>query len=151
MRKTERPLTSSASGGAGWLHFDASPPPTCLQGAFLRPYVFFGNLFWVFSKRHPKIPATSHIAIRMEHITAQNRKKRFRGMLVSARKNAGLTQAELAKKLNRPQSYVSKYENGERRLDVVEFLEVTEALNIDSCNFLKLLRRAAPAGGGWRG
>lgn len=48
--------------------------------------------------------------------------------LVTERQSAGLTQAELAELLHRPQSYVSKYENGERRLDVLEFLEVVKAL-----------------------
>jgi transcriptional regulator with XRE-family HTH domain len=49
---------------------------------------------------------------------------RFRELLIEARQAAGLTQAELAARLQRPQSYVSKLERGERRLDVVEFLEV---------------------------
>lgn len=52
--------------------------------------------------------------------------------LRAARKAAGLTQTKLAKKLRRPQSFVSKYENAEQRLDVVEFVEVTRALGIDS-------------------
>ena len=50
---------------------------------------------------------------------------RLRKLLVQARTAAGLTQANLAEQLNRPQSFVSKYERGERRLDVVELLEVT--------------------------
>jgi transcriptional regulator with XRE-family HTH domain len=48
--------------------------------------------------------------------------------LVTNRQSAGLTQTELAELLHKPQSYVSKYENGERRLDVLEFLEVAKAL-----------------------
>jgi transcriptional regulator with XRE-family HTH domain len=35
----------------------------------------------------------------------------------------------VAQRLGKPQSYVSKYENGERRLDVIEFLDVMMALN----------------------
>ena len=57
--------------------------------------------------------------------------ERLRQRLIAARKASGLTQAELAVKLARPQSYVSKYERGERRLDVIEFLEVTQLLGMD--------------------
>ncbi len=62
--------------------------------------------------------------------------ERFRLLLVEARQTAQLTQVELAKKLARPQSYVSKYERGERRLDVVEFLDVAQALNVDPLEFI---------------
>lgn len=42
-------------------------------------------------------------------------------------------------KLSRPQSYVSKYERGERRLDLIEFLEIAEALEIDPLAFIEKL------------
>ena len=64
---------------------------------------------------------------------------RFRLLMIEARKSADLTQAELATKLSRPQSFVSKYERGERRLDVVEFLEVARALGMDAVKFIKKL------------
>jgi len=67
--------------------------------------------------------------------------KRFRELLVAARKKADLTQAELSSRLNRPQSFVSKYERGERRLDVVEFREVACALGVDPVQFLAKLYR----------
>ncbi len=63
--------------------------------------------------------------------------KRFRELLIEARKKADLTQAELSSRLNRPQSFVSKYERGERRLDVVEFGEVARAIGIDPVSFLR--------------
>ena len=63
--------------------------------------------------------------------------KRFRELLIQARKEADLTQAELSSRLRRPQSFVSKYERGERRLDVVEFGEVAKALGIDPVRFLQ--------------
>lgn len=44
----------------------------------------------------------------------------FRSKLKEARLKAGLTQAEAAKKLKKPQSYVAKCESGERRVDVLE-------------------------------
>ncbi len=62
-------------------------------------------------------------------------------MLVEARKKAGLSQADLAEKLRRPQSFVSKFERGERRLDVIEFWAVAEALEVDQVKFLKRFRR----------
>ncbi|BCL37559.1 multiprotein-bridging factor 1 family protein [Nostoc sp. MS1] len=67
------------------------------------------------------------------------RYNRFRQLLIKARQVARLTQSELSTKLSRPQSYVSKYERGERRLDVIEFLEVAEALDIEPETFIKTL------------
>lgn len=52
------------------------------------------------------------------------------------------TQADVAERLGRPQSFVAKYEGGERRLDVIEFVEVAEALETDPRQLLRdLLRR----------
>jgi transcriptional regulator with XRE-family HTH domain len=67
--------------------------------------------------------------------------KRFRELLTEARKSADLTQAELSGRLGRPQSFVSKYERGERRLDVVEFAHVARAIGIDPLRFLAKLYR----------
>ena len=67
------------------------------------------------------------------------RYNRFRISLIEARKAKAIPQAELATKLRRPQSFVSKYERGERRLDVVEFFEVAKALGINPIAFLKEL------------
>ena len=50
------------------------------------------------------------------------------GLLIDARRKAGLTQQQLAEKLGRPQSWVAKTEGGERRLDVVEFVQLLRAL-----------------------
>lgn len=68
------------------------------------------------------------------------RHQRFLAQLVSLRKAKGLTQAQLAEKLGRPQSFVAKYEGAERRLDVLEFLDVTAALEADPCEILSSLR-----------
>jgi transcriptional regulator with XRE-family HTH domain len=67
--------------------------------------------------------------------------KRLRALLIAYREKAGLTQTELAKALGRPQSFISKVESGERRLDVVELLEVLRALNYDSAEFISELSR----------
>ena len=69
--------------------------------------------------------------------------KKFRELLIGARKTAGLTQAELSQRLNRPQSFVSKYERGERRLDVVEFGAVAKALSADPVKLLGKFYRGA--------
>ncbi len=51
--------------------------------------------------------------------------------LAAARRERGLTQAQVAASLGRPQSYVAKVERGERRVDVVEFLELTNAIGAE--------------------
>lgn len=51
--------------------------------------------------------------------------------LALARRAAGISQYELADRLNVDQSYVSKYESGRRRLDVVEFMRIVAALDAD--------------------
>jgi ribosome-binding protein aMBF1 (putative translation factor) len=65
----------------------------------------------------------------------------FRKILVEARRDAGLTQVALAKKLGRPQSFVSKFERGERRLDVIEFVEVARALSLNAARIVSALER----------
>jgi transcriptional regulator with XRE-family HTH domain len=64
---------------------------------------------------------------------------RLRILLVEARHKAKLTQQNLAQQLRRPQSFVSKYERGERRLDVIEFLEIAHVLRFDPCSVLRRL------------
>ncbi len=64
----------------------------------------------------------------------------FLDRIIEARHSAGLTQQELADKLRRPQSYVSKYERGERRLDVLEFVDIAAAIGVDPHLLLDELR-----------
>ena len=52
---------------------------------------------------------------------------------------SALTQAELAVRLHRPQSYVAKVETGERRLDVAEFVEYARALGLEPAGLLALI------------
>ena len=52
--------------------------------------------------------------------------KRFRNRLVQARKEAGLTQVEVAKRRGRPNSFISKFELGERRVDIVELQQLAK-------------------------
>jgi len=71
------------------------------------------------------------------------RRARLQDILIEKRNAAGLTQVALAKLLRRPQSFVSKYETGERRLDVIELIEVAEALGADPAAIVRALRRVA--------
>lgn len=66
---------------------------------------------------------------------------RFRELLIAARQNAGLSQEAVAGMIGRPQSYVSKYESGVRRLDVVEFLEVMEAIGTNPVEIIEALKQ----------
>ena len=73
-------------------------------------------------------------------------KTAFRALMIAARKRAGLTQQDVAKRLKRPQSFVAKYEGGERRLNVVEFLVITRAIGADPVRLLKKLIKQARSG-----
>lgn len=60
-------------------------------------------------------------------------------LMKQARRNAGLTQQQLADRLRKPQSFVAKYEAGERRLDVIEFLAVLRAIGADPIRIVRAL------------
>jgi transcriptional regulator with XRE-family HTH domain len=70
------------------------------------------------------------------------RQERLQALLAEVRKARKLTQSDVAERLDRPQSFVAKYEGGERRLDLVEFVEVAEALETDPCALLSNLLNA---------
>lgn len=75
--------------------------------------------------------------------------KLFLGMLRQLRHEKGVTQESLANRLGKPQSYVSKYELGERRIDIVETFEICRALNADFVAFVQqLIKRIESKGGG---
>lgn len=57
--------------------------------------------------------------------------------LARARADRQITQYELADRLGVDQSYVAKYENGRRRLDVVEFMRIVAAIGVDYRDVLK--------------
>ena len=67
----------------------------------------------------------------------------FCALLRETREQAGMTQTELAKRLGKPQSFVAKFEGGERRLDVVEFLEVARALGADPIRIIRALLKGS--------
>ena len=63
---------------------------------------------------------------------------------------AHLTQKTLSTRLSRPQSFVAKYESGERRLDVMEFIEVADAIGFDPAVFITELRASGDEGAAQR-
>jgi transcriptional regulator with XRE-family HTH domain len=56
---------------------------------------------------------------------------RLIALLVAVRKKAEIRQQVLARRLGKPQSFVAKYEGGERRIDLVEFIAIVRALESD--------------------
>lgn len=60
--------------------------------------------------------------------------------LVQERKKKGLSQAAVAVLLGKPQQYVSRYETGERRLDIFEYLDAATALGIDGVRLVRLAK-----------
>ena len=76
---------------------------------------------------------------------------RYRKMLatlIEARKSAGLSQPDVAVILSKPQQFVSRYELGERRLDVIEYVDIAAALGLDGLALLTnilQMSRANPA------
>jgi transcriptional regulator with XRE-family HTH domain len=66
--------------------------------------------------------------------------------LAAARGRAGLTQQQLATLLRKPQSFVSNYERGQRRIDVLELLRIVETLKGDArAVFMDIIARRASA------
>jgi len=63
-------------------------------------------------------------------------------LLREIRQQAGLRQSELAARLGRPQSFVSKYESGERRLDLIELRQVCQAIGISLEEFVHRFERS---------
>jgi transcriptional regulator with XRE-family HTH domain len=66
-------------------------------------------------------------------------RERLYSLLKKLRQNSGIRQVDLAEKLGVPQSFISKYESGERQLDIVELRQVCRAIGITLDNFAKML------------
>lgn len=63
-------------------------------------------------------------------------------LLRRVRKEAGLTQVELGQRLDEPQSLISDYERGERRLDLIELKQVCDAIGVDLVEFVQTFVQA---------
>jgi transcriptional regulator with XRE-family HTH domain len=73
------------------------------------------------------------------------RYRKLLATLVEARKSAGLSQADVAVILSKTQQFVSRYELGERRLDVIEYVDIAAALGLDGLALLTNILSAARA------
>jgi transcriptional regulator with XRE-family HTH domain len=63
-------------------------------------------------------------------------------LLARSRERAGLKQFDVAARLSLPPSYLSKVENGTRRLDVIEFVQIANAMNVDPAEIMRELETA---------
>jgi transcriptional regulator with XRE-family HTH domain len=69
------------------------------------------------------------------------RHKALIGFLIERRKAAGMTQMQLADRLGESQSFIAYLESGQRRVDVVEFLDLAEVLGFDAGEALRAVRK----------
>ena len=81
----------------------------------------------------------------MSRTLRSRRHEALRWLLVEKRKAAGLSQAELAKRIGRYQSFVADLERGQRRLDVVELLELAEAIGFDASKAIRSIAKVKNA------
>ncbi len=80
-----------------------------------------------------------HITCAVKKNIRLNQRKKLLALLRGVRVEAGLTQSELASRLGRDQTFISKYESGERRLDILELREVCQVIGIDFVAFIRRL------------
>lgn len=71
----------------------------------------------------------------------QARYARLIESLIVARKKLGLTQSEVAQRLGKPQSYIAKIEGKDRKLDVVEFVELCHAIHQEPSMLIRILEK----------
>ena len=69
------------------------------------------------------------------------RHKALVDLIITRRETAGLTQAQLAEKLGEYQSFVARLESGQRRIDVIEFLDLASTLGFDPAKTIRLIGR----------
>ena len=96
--------------------------------------------------RFSHIRQVPHIRWSVKKNIRLDQQKKLLVLLRGIRVDAGLTQSELASRLSRDQTFVSKYESGERRLDVLELREVCQAIGIDFVTFIRKLDKELRTG-----
>lgn len=89
--------------------------------------------------RFSHIDQDLHIKWAVKKNIRLNQQKKLLVLLRGVRVEAGLTQSELASRLGTDQTFISKYESGERRLDILELREVCQVIGIDFVAFIRRL------------
>ena len=89
--------------------------------------------------RFSHIDQDLHIKCAVKKNIRLNQQKKLLVLLRGVRVEAGLTQSELASRLGTDQTFISKYESGERRLDILELREVCQVIGIDFVAFIRRL------------
>jgi transcriptional regulator with XRE-family HTH domain len=79
----------------------------------------------------------------MPRTLASPRHYTLRDFIIEKREKAGLTQHEISARLKRPQSFIASIETGQRRVDVVELLELAKAIGFDPHEALRRLSKVA--------
>lgn len=78
----------------------------------------------------------------MKHSNIEIQREKLLALLRRIRQDKGLRQVELAARLGVPQSFVSKYESGDRRLDILELRQVCDAIGISLAEFIRKLENS---------
>jgi transcriptional regulator with XRE-family HTH domain len=78
----------------------------------------------------------------MQKSMYSQRQQALTSLLRQVRRESGLTQVDLAERIGEPQSFVSKYESGERRLDLVELEQVCSAMGMSLSEFVRRYEEA---------
>ena len=89
--------------------------------------------------RFSHIDQDLHIKCAVKKNIRLNQQKKLLVLLRGVRVEAGLTQSELASRLGTDQTFISKYESGERRLDILELREVCQVTGTDFFLFIRKL------------
>lgn len=76
-------------------------------------------------------PSEHRWVLALAKTIGSRRHKALIAMLIKERKAAGMNQTELARALGQYQSFVARVESGERRVDVIEFLDIAKAIGFD--------------------
>lgn len=111
-----------------------------MQKAPQREYIYFLDIHFLYAlvNHLPSEPLVRH-RLAMPTSIRSARHIRLAELLAEYRQKAGLHQSDVAKKLGRHQPFIANIESGQRRVDVVEYLQLSEALGFDPSEVLKLI------------